>query len=131
MKTTCGIIIYNELDQILAGHVTNTSHWSVPKGIAEENEEHIKAALRELFEETGLILEEKDLVDLGIHSYLPKKQFHVYSCRGVEIQIENCQCTSMIVGKNQPEICAYRWVSSDDIEYYFNKNQAKLLRKLV
>lgn len=40
-KTTCGIIIKNEFNEILLGHSTNNIHYDIPKGIKENKEDDI------------------------------------------------------------------------------------------
>ena len=60
---TCGIIISNDYDSILAGHPTgkryNKECYDFLKGCAEEGEEDIDCALRELKEESGIDLKSK------------------------------------------------------------------------
>lgn len=52
-------------------HVTGHEGWDLPKGCAEPGESPVAAALRETFEETGLVFLAEDLVDLGEMPYLP------------------------------------------------------------
>ena len=65
---TVGIVVLKDNDVLLvchgekAGHITGS--YGAPGGRIDENETLIHAAVRELEEETGLIAEEKDLIEL-------------------------------------------------------------------
>lgn len=65
------IVLESEPKKILLVHPTNGS-WrkpvlGIPKGKIEEGEDHTTAALRELFEETGIMLDASQ-VEPGIHT---------------------------------------------------------------
>lgn len=55
------VALINSSGQILAGFNTKRQVWDVPQGVAEEGENPIDAALRELKEEVGLSLLPSDL----------------------------------------------------------------------
>jgi 8-oxo-dGTP pyrophosphatase MutT (NUDIX family) len=56
-QISCGILVMNERRELLMGHVTGLRHWDIPKGIKDEGESPLVAALRETEEETGLRLQ--------------------------------------------------------------------------
>lgn len=67
MKTThtAGGIVLNDKKEVLVVNQNNNS-WSLPKGHIDPGEDALKAAIREIYEESGI--EEKDLIllkDLG------------------------------------------------------------------
>jgi predicted NUDIX family NTP pyrophosphohydrolase len=53
--------------------------WSLPKGLAEEDEDLIAAARREFFEETGAALS-GELIDLGAHKQAGGKTIVAWGC---------------------------------------------------
>ncbi|HLL12003.1 MAG TPA: NUDIX domain-containing protein, partial [Rubrivivax sp.] len=44
---SCGILVFNPKIELLLGHATGSARWDIPKGIAEEGESPLAAALRE------------------------------------------------------------------------------------
>jgi len=90
-KVSCGVIIADD-DSILLGHATGKSKkygYDIFKGWAWFNiENHKSAALRELKEESGIVLKRKDLQDLGIFKYQKNKDLHLYIYRSKSIKKE-------------------------------------------
>lgn len=65
MKKSAGVIIVLNNEKVLLGHPSNaawTNTYSFPKGGIEKDESKIKAALRELQEETSIVID-KELID--------------------------------------------------------------------
>jgi 8-oxo-dGTP pyrophosphatase MutT (NUDIX family) len=75
--TTCGVVV-SDGQKILLGHATRSPRWDIPKGLAEGGETFIDAAVRELNEETGLTVTPDELVDIGVHDYLPTKRIALF-----------------------------------------------------
>jgi len=65
MTVGCGIIIEQE-NQILLQHRKDRNVWGIPGGVMEPGETFLETAVRETFEETGLIVEQLKL--FGIYS---------------------------------------------------------------
>lgn len=61
----CGVII-EENERILLQHRTDEDNWCIPGGVMEIGETFEEAAKREVFEETGLLMEDLNL--FGIYS---------------------------------------------------------------
>ena len=78
MLTSCGVIV-TDGERILLGHATRSPRWDIPKGLVEPGESLAAAAVRELAEETGLIVTEGDLRPLGTYDYLRNKNLALFT----------------------------------------------------
>jgi 8-oxo-dGTP pyrophosphatase MutT (NUDIX family) len=131
---SCGVVILNTQGDVLLCHATETSHWDIPKGQGEEGEEPVEAALRELVEETGIVLPEERLMDLGRFVYRRDKDLHLFAVRVNEndVKIEECVCESYFPRRRDgtmiPEMDAYRWVSLPDVDQYASRSLARLFQ---
>lgn len=107
MKTSgCGFILEDPRG-ILLCHATNCGNrWDIPKGNAEHNEDHFECALRELYEETGLILSKEDLdqvQDLEQHPYQKHRDLHLYYLKfKTNIDVRALKCTSIVTNTKKP-----------------------------
>jgi len=133
---TCATIIIDPTGSILGCHPTGKAPnqmYDLPKGCADEGEDDLSAALRELKEETGLILESKDLQDLGIHTYLRNKDIHTFLCRVPKLpDTEILDCTSMfeVSGKHFKEIDGFRHIPRDE-RFRFSRSIQTILQKVI
>src|SRR4051794_23299135 len=76
-RTSCGVVV-TDGNLILLGHATRSPRWDIPKGLAEPGETFVIAAVRELFEETGLAVPEAELRPFGVHAYLRDKDLALF-----------------------------------------------------
>ncbi len=60
--TAVSISVFDDKGCLLLGRDTEMGHWSLPGGAVDPNEHPADAALRECFEETGLIVEPEALI---------------------------------------------------------------------
>ena len=74
---SAGVVITNG-KKILLCHVTGNKHWDLPKGKVEQTEQHVDAAVRELYEETSLSVAASDLKPLGIFKYKNNKDLSLF-----------------------------------------------------
>ncbi|SPB16931.1 NUDIX hydrolase [Caballeronia novacaledonica] len=131
---SCGVVILNGQGDVLLCHATETTHWDVPKGAADPGEGPREAALRELVEETGIVLPAERLKDLGRFVYRRDKDLHLFAVRVSEddVQLENCVCESYFPrysdGTMIPEMDAYRWVSPADVDKFASRSLARLFQ---
>lgn len=112
-KLSCGIVLARQSD---AGCVTLMlrayHHWDFPKGIAEEGEEPMQAALRELREETSIDEVEFEWGDRYMETgpYSRGKTARYY--------LASTEQESVVLGPSpdtgEPEHHEWRWVSFDE-----------------
>ncbi len=133
LTLSCGILLFNEHRELFLAHATGGRHWDIPKGMADPGESAVTAALRETFEETGLVFTGDELLDLGVHAYRADKQLHLFAVYrpSAAVAIDACRCTSMFeqahTGKLLPEADAFRWTTLGEIPQYCAKNLTRLL----
>lgn len=121
LATSCGTLIINARGQILLCHVTGTGQWDIPKGLQDEGEEPLAAAMRELREETSLVFPADEFREIGDFDYRRDKRLHLFKVySGDALQsLAHLHCTSHfphhITGKPTPEMDGFRWARADEI----------------
>ncbi len=129
---SCGVVLLDRRGHVFLAHATDTSHWDIPKGQGEEGEAPIDAALRELREETGIVLAPERLTDLGRFAYRQDKDLHLFAVRveDGEVDIACCECTSMFPSRRDgtpiPEMDGFIWVAPSDVGRYASRSLARL-----
>ena len=118
-KISCGIIfIDTEKEEMLMVHPTNQkNYWDFPKGGMEIGESPLETAIREVEEESGIIINETDNVhDLGKFSYNSKKDINLFYCFNKQFDIEKLVCSSMVIGREKvfPECDDFKMFSFED-----------------
>lgn len=112
-RCACGIILEEPRGWLLCHPTNGGKRWDFPKGNAEIGEDHLVAALRELKEETGVVLPEdwhSEIVDLGRFSYQDHRDLHLFYLVVSEIDTKEMVCESMVEnprGPNFPEMDAF------------------------
>lgn len=129
-ELSCGFIVVNAKDsrQVLAclpyGRSQNRpGNYDIPKGHREDGESTLDAAMRELREETGLVLDNEKIYDCGLFKYLPQKDLYVYLVF-VDLDIHTLYCDSKFEntqGKMVNEIVGYKW--TDDVSLFYKSLQ--------
>ena len=133
---SCGVIVRRAMGELLLGHATGTNYWDIPKGVRDAGETSIAAALRELREEAGIALRDEQLLDLGLHKYLPRKDLHVFSLDppDARLDISACSCSTHYTprygGPEVPEVDAYRWSTRQQVPELCGKNMVRVLMSL-
>ncbi|MGG1944049.1 NUDIX hydrolase [Trinickia sp. NRRL B-1857] len=129
---SCGVVMLDRRGDVFLAHATDTSHWDIPKGQGEEGEAPIEAALRELWEETGIVLAPERLTDLGRFAYRHDKDLHLFAARieDGEVDLACCECTSMFPSRRDgtpiPEMDGFIWVAPADVGRYASRSLARL-----
>ena len=82
-RITCGIIIADKNNNILAGHPTGKKYdkecYDILKGCCDKGENDLECAIRELYEESGYIIKDKEnIIDLGTVNYKRDKDIHLF-----------------------------------------------------
>ncbi len=77
-RTSCGVLV-SDGPHVLLGHAPRSPLWDIPKGGAEPGEPFEDAAMRELREETGLVVPRPALRPLGVHGYLRGKDLALFA----------------------------------------------------
>jgi len=135
MKTTThGILLLAESAELLLCHSTGNRHWDIPKGLADDGESSVAAAVREAREECGIALDPAALHPLGRFAYRPEKDLELHAALIERIDPATCVCISTFVdrfGRTRPEMDAFRWTALSEVGAYCAKSMALVLTTRV
>jgi len=126
---SCGVVLLDPHGRVLLAHATETS-----QGHGEEGEAPHVTALREMVEETALVIDAGRLKDLGLFVYRRDKDLHLFAARAHddELDLTRCVCTSMFPRRSDgtliPEMDAYRWAAPDEVERYASRSLTRLFQ---
>lgn len=122
-KNTCScgfILVDSKTKGWLLAHPTNKGPiWDFPKGAASPGETHLAAAVRELREETGIVLTEEAIqrsLDFGQHVYNDRKDMHLFMTE-VPLDPSTMFCMSWVpslTGPEFPEMDDYQVLPRDE-----------------
>ncbi len=121
LPVSCGTLVVGSDGRLLLCHVTGTAKWDIPKGMQDEGETTLQAAMRELFEEAGAVFDAARFTDLGLFDYRPDKRLHLYRVDGGDelADLSTLACTSFFphhaTGADTPEVDGYRWAARSEI----------------
>lgn len=129
-NVTCAIVIINKDGDILGCHGTHKpkeNGYDFPKGCRDESDENdLATALRELREEAGYTIPEKEksrIIDGGVHSHNIKKNIHLFIYKVTKFpDLSKLKCTSYFKdrnGKDTPEVDEYKIIRKSDRQKYF------------
>lgn len=129
-KVSAGIVITD--GNVILG--CKSYKWDLPKGEIEKNEEPIDAALRETQEETGLVLNKKDLTELGFFEYTKYKDLWLFLYTPKFLpDTDEMKCTTYFENKNGKkvlEVTDYRYIPLSVIEGFFYRSVCNVLRRV-
>ena len=133
-KLSCGVIVEDNQDRILACHPTGKSfekgNYDIPKGIQESDDNsEIETAVRELYEETGLQIPSNNmLTDLGMFEYLKDKDLHLFYIK-IDNDFEHigsfsCESTFIDSHDNEkPEVNGYKFIDKEELDWFYKSLQ--------
>lgn len=134
MKTTsCGLIIANK-DSFLGCHPYGSNKFfDLPKGKMDLYETPLEACTREVFEETGLIIDPAQLIELGYFKYNKTKDLYLFWLPVSTLpDISKLKCTSTFIdngGYEKPEIDYYKIIKFEDVDKECTTNMARVIKE--
>mgnify|MGYP002391265107 FL=1 len=134
-NTTCGVL-YRYGDKFLICHATLTPWWSIPKGLRNSGESLTESAVRELKEETSIILKPSDLSLKGVFPYRENKDLALFEYIATKpLDTELLVCTSFFkhtpTGEHFPEVDKFRMVTIDEAKRLLNRNLYRIIKKFM
>lgn len=133
-RITCGIYLFDKNNLLLIQHPTNfrPTVWGVPKGRVDEGESDLfEVAKRELFEETGIVLDNYTIVSKEEFNEVRYNDTNKY-LKGFFVRIEedlsdfNLHCDSMVYRNGKPsfpEVDEYKWVTVEEAKEIFSSDR--------
>lgn len=127
---SAGIIIQKN-GLFLLGHCTEQTNWDIPKGRMEPGESTIQTAIRECQEETGVIVSEKDLVNLGRFKYSRQKDLHLFKLTVEGPSLSTMKCTATLLSNKSgliiPEMDRFEYVPFERVLPRVGKSMREVL----
>jgi 8-oxo-dGTP pyrophosphatase MutT (NUDIX family) len=136
-----GIFIVNKNNELLVCHPTNHSptFWSIPKGMVENGEMILNAAIRETFEETNIDFSKASgLQQLKCVEYKNRKKL-LYpflawepAIYGVDWDSFDIRCNSFVPLEKGgfPEMDSYLWCTISEARNLLHETQIKSLDEI-
>jgi 8-oxo-dGTP pyrophosphatase MutT (NUDIX family) len=133
-KITCGVYLFDKNNLLLIQHPTKfrPTVWGVPKGRVDEGEtELFEVAKRELFEETGIVLDDYTIVSKEEFNEVRYNETNKY-LKGFFVKIEedlsdfNLHCDSMVYRNGEPvfpEVDEWKWVTIEEAKEIFSSDK--------
>jgi 8-oxo-dGTP pyrophosphatase MutT (NUDIX family) len=111
LATAAGIVL-DEDRRLLLGRRADTGRWAIPGGIVDPGEEPADCAVREIFEETGVIAVPERLVETGISR--PITYPNGDQVQYLELTFR-CRAVGGQARVNDPESVEVAWFSLDSL----------------
>jgi putative (di)nucleoside polyphosphate hydrolase len=132
-RISCGVIVTDGA-RLLLGHASRSPRWDIPKGLADPGEPLLAAAVREMFEETGLQADPEALQPLGTHLYLRNKDLALFAwCPSTLPDPAHLRCSSLVEvpgGKTMPELDRFGLFELDAALAVVGRNLARVLSEV-
>ena len=133
-RITCGIYLFDVNNLLLIQHPTGfrPTVWGVPKGRPDEGETNLfEVAKRELFEETGIVLDELTIVHQEEFNEVRYNDTNKY-LKGFFVKVEEdlsdfeLHCDSMVYRNGVPsfpEVDEWKWVTIEEASQIFSSDR--------
>lgn len=133
-KLTCGIYLFDSNNKLLIQHPTNfrSTVWGIPKGRVDEGETDLfEVAKRELFEETGIVLDDLMIVHQEEFNEVRYNDTNKY-LKSFFVKVEedlsdfNLHCDSMVYRDGKPafpEVDEWKWVDIEEAKQIFSSDR--------
>jgi 8-oxo-dGTP pyrophosphatase MutT (NUDIX family) len=132
-RITCGIYLFDSNNKFLIQHPTGfrPTIWGIPKGRIDEGEtDFFEVAKRELFEETGIVLDNYTIIKkeyLGESRYKDSNKYLVSFFVKIEEDLSdlNLYCDSMVIRNGVPafpEVDEWKWVTIEEAKEIFTSD---------
>ncbi|SHI80295.1 bis(5'-nucleosyl)-tetraphosphatase [Lutispora thermophila] len=112
LEKSCGAIVYRKInDDIEFLAIKSNSpgeHWGFPKGHVEEGETEKETCIREVYEETGLVVTPQD-------GFIAYDKYKISEDTYKEVVFFLAFATDQEVVVNEDEVKEYKWASFDEI----------------
>lgn len=146
-KQSAGILLYRYIEENLEVFLVhpggpfwkhkNDGAWSIPKGEFTDDEQPLNAAIRELEEETGIILK-GNFIELTPIKQKAGKIVYAWAVEG-DTDAENIKCNMFQMewppksGRMQsfPEVDKAEWFKIDEARQKINTNQFAFINELI
>ena len=131
--TSAGALIFHLGKMLIVLDRVDAKFWNLPKGHIEEGETPWDTALREVWEETNIVIKGPGISepeDLGLHKYLPKKKdLHLFKVEMPQDWEPDLKCNSTY-GKNDTlEVVGFQWIDPKEYTKYFSPNLIRVMKE--
>lgn len=134
MKKISAGLILTDKTKFLGCHSTGNYFYDIPKGSIEEGETPREACVREVQEETGLLVNHENLIDLGVFEYNYEKNLHLFLLVKDDLpSADNMICTTYFEtkkGKILPEADRFRYIKFAEKEVFLTENMKRVVQKV-
>lgn len=132
-KVSCGVIITDGVQLLAVRPFGKSNMLDIPKGERGRGETDAQAASRELFEETGIRIQQEQLSPVGTFTYTAEKNLSLFLYRTNQFPpINSLKCTSTFknaYGRMVPEVVGYTLTTFDNPTFY--RGLQPILKKLA